>query len=73
MKTVSIVTGNAKENRFSCGADRVIIPLITFTNNKIIAIGNIIIAADRNMALAAEIPDSSKTLGFIEEPIGKIS
>ena len=47
------VIGKPIENKFKDGAERVIIPMLTLVNNKIIANGNIIIEAAKNIVPAA--------------------
>ena len=47
------VIGKPIENKFKDGAERVIIPMLTLVNNKIIANGSIIIEAAKNIVPAA--------------------
>ena len=64
-----MVIGKLKENRLSCGADRVIIPIATFINSTTNTTGNIIIDALRNIEPEAAIPPSINAEGT-EVPIG---
>jgi len=56
IKVPRIVIGNPKENRFSCGADRVIMPIETLMSNTMIITGSIIIEAFKNIEPEASIP-----------------
>ena len=66
----SIVIGNPKENKFSCGADRVIIPIATLISSTTSTTGNIIIAAFKNIEPEAAIPPSINAEGTGRVPIG---
>ena len=70
IKVPSIVIGNPKENKFNCGADRVIIPIATFINSTINTTGNIIIDAFKNMEPEAAIPPSINAEGTGSVPMG---
>ena len=70
IKVPSIVIGKPKENKLSCGADRVIIPIATFINNTTNTTGNMIIDAFRNMEPEAAIPPSINAEGTGSVPIG---
>ena len=69
-KVPSIVIGKPKENKLSCGADRVIIPIDTFISNTTSTRGNIIIEAFKNIEPEAAIPPSIRTAGTGRVPIG---
>ena len=70
IKVPSIVIGKPKENKFSCGADRVIIPIATFIRSTTKTTGNIIIEAFRNIDPEAAIPPSINADGTGRVPIG---
>ena len=70
MKVPSIVIGKPKENKLSCGADRVIIPIATFIKSTTNTTGNMIIDALRNMEPEAAIPPSINAEGIGSVPIG---
>ena len=70
MKVPSMVIGKPKENKFSCGAERVIIPIATFISSTTNTTGNIIIDALRNMEPEAAIPPSINAEGTGSVPIG---
>ena len=69
-KVPSIVIGKPKENKLSCGADRVIIPIATFISNTTSTTGNIIIEAFKNIDPEAAIPPSIRAEGTGRVPIG---
>ena len=69
-KVPSIVIGKPKENKLSCGADRVIIPIATFISSTTSTTGNIIIEALRNIEPEAAIPPSINAEGTGSVPIG---
>ena len=56
INTTKSVIGKPKENRFSVGAERVIIPMATFTKRRTVITGNIIIDAAKNIEPAEFIP-----------------
>ena len=62
--------GKPKENKLSCGADLVIIPIATFINNTTNTTGNMIIDALRNIEPEAAIPPSINAEGTGSVPIG---
>ena len=62
--------GKPKENKLSCGADRVIIPIATFIKSTTNTTGNMIIDALRNMEPEAAIPPSINAEGTRSVPIG---
>ena len=70
IKVPSIVIGNPKENKFNCGADRVIIPIETFISSTTSTTGNIIIEAFKNIDPEAAIPPSIKAEGTGRVPMG---
>ena len=70
MKVPSIVIGKPKENKLSCGADRVIIPIDTFIKSTTNTTGNMIIDALRNMEPEAAIPPSINAEGTGSVPMG---
>ena len=70
IKVPSMVIGKPNENRFSCGADLVIIPIATFINNTTNTTGNIIIDAFTNMEPEAAMPPSINAEGTGSVPIG---
>ena len=69
-KVPSIVMGKPKENKFSCGADRVIIPIATLISSTTNTTGNIIIEAFRNIEPEAAIPPSINAEGTGRVPMG---
>jgi hypothetical protein len=69
-KVPSIVIGKPKENKLSCGADRVIIPIATFISSTTSTTGNIIIEAFKNIEPEAAIPPSIRAEGTGRVPIG---
>ena len=69
-KVPSIVIGKPKENKLSCGADRVIIPIATFISSTTSTTGNIIIEAFKNIEPEAAIPPSIRAEGTGRAPIG---
>ena len=69
-KVLSIVIGKPKENKLSCGADRVIIPIATFISSTTSTTGNIIIEAFKNIEPEAAIPPSIRAEGTGRAPIG---
>ena len=56
IKVPKIVRGNPKENRFSWGADRVMMPIETLISNTIIITGSMIIDAFKNIEPDASMP-----------------
>ena len=70
IKVPSIVIGKPKENKFSCGADRVIIPIATLISNTTSTTGNIIIEAFKNIEPEAAIPPSINAEGTGRVPMG---
>ena len=66
----SIVIGKPKENKFSCGADRVIIPIATLISSTTSTTGNIIIEAFKNIEPEAAIPPSINSEGTGRVPMG---
>ena len=66
----SIVIGKPKENKFDCGADRVIIPIATLISSTTSTTGNIIIEAFKNIEPEAAIPLSINAEGTGRVPIG---
>ena len=70
IKVPSIVIGKPKENKFSCGADRVIIPIATLISNTTSTTGNIIIEAFKNIEPEAAIPPSINAEGNGRVPMG---
>ena len=66
----SIVIGKPKENKFSCGADRVIIPIATLVSSTTSTTGNIIIEAFKNIEPEAAIPPSINAEGTGRVPMG---
>ena len=66
----SIVIGKPKENKFSCGADRVIIPIATLISSTTSTTGNIIIEAFKNIEPEAAIPLSIYAEGTGRVPMG---
>ena len=66
----SIVIGKPKENKFSCGADRVIIPIATLISSTTNTTGNIIIAAFKNIDPEAAIPPFINAEGTGRVPMG---
>ena len=66
----SIVIGKPKENKFSCGADRVIIPIATLISSTTSTTGNMIIEAFKNIEPEAAIPPSSNAEGTGRVPMG---
>ena len=69
-KVPSMVIGKPKENKLSCGADRVIIPIATFISKTTSTTGNIIIEAFKNIDPEAAIPPSIRAEGTGRVPIG---
>ena len=69
-KVPSIVIGKPKENKLSCGADRVIIPIATFISSTTSTTGNIIIEAFKNIEPEAAIPPSMRAEGTGRVPMG---
>ena len=69
-KVPSIVIGKPKENKLSCGADRVIIPIATFISSTTSTTGNIIIEAFKNIEPEAAIPPSINAEGTGRLPMG---
>ena len=65
-----MVIGKPKENKFSCGAERVIIPIATLINSTTSTNGNIITEAFRNIEPEAAIPPSMSAEGAGSVPIG---
>ena len=72
IKNPKIVTGKTKENKLSCGADRVIIPAEIFIIKIMPTTGSMISEAAINIDPAALIPAPIKTRGGGKEPIGSI-
>ena len=70
IKVPSIVIGKPNENKFNCGADRVIIPIATLVSNTTRTTGIIIIDAFKNMEPEAAIPPSINAEGTGSVPIG---
>ena len=70
IKVPSIVIGKPKENKFSCGADRVIIPIATLIRSTTSTTGNIIIEAFKNIEPEAAIPPSINAEGTGRVPMG---
>ena len=66
----SIVMGKPNENKFSCGADRVIIPIATLISSTTSTTGIIIIDAFKNIEPEAAIPLSINAEGTGRVPIG---
>ena len=66
----SMVIGKPKENKFSCGAERVIIPIATLINSTTSTTGNIITEAFKNIEPEAAIPPSMSAEGTGRVPIG---
>ena len=66
----SIVIGKPKENKFSCGADRVIIPIATLISSTTSTTGNMIIEAFKNIEPEAAIPPSINAEGTGRVPMG---
>ena len=62
--------GKPNENKFSDGAEREMTPTVTLTISKVIAIGVIIIAADKNIEPAADIPANTRVSAETKVPIG---
>ena len=65
-----MVIGNPKENKFSCGAERVIMPIATLIRSTTITTGNIITDAFKNIEPEAAIPPSISAEGTGRVPIG---
>ena len=70
IKVPSMVIGKPKENKFSCGAERVIIPIATLIKSTTSTNGNIITEAFRNIEPEAAIPPSMSAEGTGSVPIG---
>ena len=70
IKVPSIVIGKPKENKFSCGADLVIIPIATLISNTTSTTGNIIMEAFKNIEPEAAIPPSINAEGTGRVPMG---
>ena len=70
IKVPSIVIGKPKENKLSCGADRVIIPIETLISSTTSTIGSIIIEAFKNIEPEAAIPPSINAEGTGSVPMG---
>ena len=69
-KVPSIVIGKPKENKLSCGADRVIIPIATLISSTTNTTGNIIIEAFKNIEPEAAIPPFINAEGTGSVPMG---
>ena len=65
-----MVIGKPKENKLSCGAERVIIPIATLINSTTSTTGNIITEAFKNIEPDAAIPPSISAEGTGSVPIG---
>ena len=72
IKALNMVTGKTKEKRFSCGAERVIMPAETLIMSIIPTTGSIIKEAAINIEPAAFIPAPISTKGGGIAPIGSI-
>ena len=70
IKVPSIVIGKPNENKLSCGAERVIIPIATLISSTTSTTGNIITEAFRNIEPEAAIPPSIRAEGTGSVPIG---
>ena len=66
----SMVIGKPKENKFSWGAERVIIPIATLISSTTNTTGNIITEAFKNIEPEAAIPPSMSAEGTGRVPIG---
>ena len=67
-----IFSQETKENKFNCGAERVITPADTFIISIMPTTGSIISDAAINIDPAAFIPAPINTIGGGIEPIGRI-
>ena len=72
MKTEISVIGKPNENRFNVGAEREMMPTVTLIISSTMAIGNMMIAADRNIDPAAPIPAAIITSAATGEPTGRM-
>ena len=70
IKVPSIVIGKPNENKLSCGAERVIIPIATLMSNTTSTTGNIITEAFKNIEPEAAIPPSISADGTGSVPMG---
>jgi len=68
--TLKIVIGKPNENRFSCGADRVIMPTARLIKNNTPTIGNIMSAAFVKSFSDVKKPTLYKRSKSISAPIG---
>lgn len=71
MNTLTSETGKIKENKFSVGADLVIIPPAIFINNMPPTTGNMIKAVKYNILPNAMIPALLTSVIFNDIPIGR--